>query len=106
VLHIEALGLLRECMDQNRANTCDFGGLNGAKNSISEERRADSTALKSRRNGEPSDDDDGHWIRHIPLDPSRRFCVRDGSGCQSIVSGDFRPRTQKIRSGGAALFVL
>jgi hypothetical protein len=46
-------------MDQNRANARDFGGLDRAKNSIPEERRADSTALKSGCDGEPSDDDNG-----------------------------------------------
>jgi hypothetical protein len=49
-------------MDQSRANACDSGGLNCAKNCIPEERRTDSTALKSGSDGEPSDDDNGYWI--------------------------------------------
>jgi len=77
---------------ENGANAGDFGGSKGAKNSIPQKRLPESMALKPRCDREPADNDDGHGIGHVSLDPSRRARVRYGAGRKSIVSGELISR--------------
>ena len=93
-------------MNQNCSNARYFGCLHCAKYGIPEKGRPDSTALIFQRDGESSDDNDGHRIGHIPFDPSWRFSMCYCSCRQSVVPGNLLSHTYHISPRGTAFLIL
>ena len=73
-LLIELPRPLRNRVHQNRADACDIRSLQGAQYGITEETRPDLFPLIVLMDGQPTDDHDWYWIRHVT--PNTTRCVR------------------------------
>ena len=93
-------------MHQDCPDTGNLRRLRDAKHSISEKGCTDTVALKFGRDCQSSQNDNRHWIGHIPSNPARSFGVSNRSCCKSVVSGKLLSRPQHIRARRASLFVL
>jgi hypothetical protein len=75
-------------MDQDAADTDQFGRLHDAQGAISKQCAPDTSTVIGAVDGEPAEDGNWYRLRHIAPEPTRSCCSVHRAGGQCIVSDD------------------
>ena len=92
-------------MNQDRANTRNFGSLQGPQDGIAQQSRPDPLALVRFINRESANYHHGDGLWHVAADASGDFVVCNGAICQRVVSDDPIARADYVCAGGAGLLI-
>src|SRR5438067_5927250 len=92
-------------MDENGANSGNLASLQGAKNRVAQECRAEALSLISAIDSQPSQNHYRHRIWHVTSDPARCFPVRHCTNCQGVVCNHRSANTKHVSSRRAACLV-
>src|ERR1035441_4046993 len=83
---IEALRLLRYCVNHDTANSYRVGRLRHAARGIAKQSAANASTVPVQIHGQPSQHGHRNRVGHIPPEPARSIFDRDDTGSQRIIA--------------------
>lgn len=106
VVNVEAFRLLRNGVQQDRADAHGFGHGERSQECISEERGTEASPLMRPIDGQPNEDHDRDRLRHVAPHPASGDGVSDGAGGQGVVADDTAATDYHERPRGTGTLVL
>ena len=93
-------------MHENGSDASDFRSLHGPLDCIPQHTRTYPLTLERQIDGQPTDDHDGHWIRHIATDIARRLGAHHRAVGKTVEADDAVPQAHDIGARAACALIL